>query len=150
MSEYTRFGFEEGLNHLVDNISESSERPFVASIHGIPNQGKSHLMRGALKSLESKEKQGIGTKVGSSIDSYLTGHFQRISDLDFVLIEDMPHTTEVMRYSLETFGKRPDKLIYIRRSLFDLPEWLEKDLENGEYDFIIENPSSVDKGDPRV
>ena len=105
MKSYT---FEEGLALVVKRIAESSERPYVATVHGFPNSGKSTFCKHALNALE---------RVGILCAMAYVRELHSLKDLWFqpkaYFLQDIPPHGPADRYVQENFDKLPNLRILI-------------------------------------
>jgi len=134
--------FNSGLDFLVSSIFIGLNRqvkPFVATIVGRPNSGKSELIK---KAKERLELFGIYGWVGCNGDSAqkMGGIFN--SNPSFAFIEDIGFYEISDRFSSETFGKIPDLRVYMTKPRIDICASDFDDIQSGKYRLVIENPNS--------
>ena len=128
--------FDEAAEYLIQTVLNVDNKPFIASIHGHPNQGKSLLMRICRETLYNKhEKVGITIMNGTPHTPKLFAYAK-----DYVLIEDSLFTIPTKKYCKSMFGKEPDITAFIAKNPARYsPE------SKAEYDLIIFNPEAAHK-----
>jgi len=131
--------FEEGLEFLVDSIRNSTSIPFIASIIGQPNTGKSELIKLVNQILNPA---GIfGWSAPTTLDRQA---FQYLSvpKPRYVLLEDVGGYIGSDNCARQLFNKNPDLRIFIFRYPLELSFGLR------DYNALIYNPNSQDKSNP--
>jgi len=127
--------FDNAVGYLVQAVIDTEDKPFIVSIHGHPNNGKTHLAKICRDVLYEQHGQiGIFVKTSDEISERFFRYVK-----DFILIEDTLGTTAVKKYCRNMFGKEPDITTLIAK----FPEYY-KDNHN-DYDLVIDNPDAKKK-----
>lgn len=133
--------FEQGLEYVVDEIVKSNERPFVLTVIGQPNSGKSELR---LQVKERLATLGIYGWSGMQGDSSERMGKYFVSNPQYVLIEDVTTYECSDRFSRELFARNPDLRVYMKRPEAGIPVNDFNDIHSGVYGFVIENPHATE------
>lgn len=133
--------FNAGLDNIIETILRATRKrttvkPYLVTLHGLPNSGKSTFGRRARDILyKFYGREGIVVMTDDENHSLIHRHAR-----DFLFIEDQPGVTSVMRYSQQLYNRSPDKYILLTTSL-DLPD-IPYDLLSSPYDLVIVNPEA--------
>lgn len=132
--------FEEGINTLVRKITEATQQqntPFIISIHGYPNAGKTELVKRMHEVMAKKGIPGISTKC-----DWPKKYIPHIDSPKYFLIEDLAEKFTSINYAQKLYKKTPDMSIFIARSYapkdFSIAV-LDEYTKEG-YDLFIVNP----------
>jgi len=144
MKNINIISFEEGIERLVKSGLKHKNKPFLAGIFGNPHSGKTELNKRVRDKLYELGKFGWIGMNRASLDRY-PGEKK---DIEYYLIEDIGMPICAERYAIKHFEKGLDLKIYMIQtfsleavSIFD-----RKNVIDGIYDFIIENPKASSKG----
>ena len=135
--------FQNGLEYVVNSVLRGDHKPIIVSVVGPPNSGKSELRLRSHRRLSSSGQHGWVGMRGDTLDRFP----KYDGELDYFIFEDVGGYTLGDSYSLENFGKTPNLRVYITKQfiLETLPSLMIKDIEEGIYELIIENPVAVNK-----
>jgi hypothetical protein len=126
--------FEEGINGILALQENSIIKPYVVSIHGHPNSGKSYASAELLK--RGWEKN---LRVGLSKARRVTPEYVR--DCDLLLLNDTDVFAVLVDSELEkALGRKPDLKVLINN-----PEMYNMEYYYGFYDMVINNEGSRQK-----
>jgi len=130
--------FEEGLEWTIERIRTASVKPYIISLHGYPNAGKSTFGRRCRDKLFQDDHLSGAVVMCGDRNVNLIYRYA----CDFLFIEDMPGIITVQNYAQELFGNYPDQYFLMTRSLqqSDLPFEV-----SGFYHRIIVNPAATIK-----
>ena len=131
------FSFEEGIEDVLQQIRTAERKPYITSLHGYPNTGKSRFARHCRDVLYQQDGLvGVTTMTDNQNHQFVRQYGQ-----DFVFLEDMPGVYGAQRYALALFGKRPDQSLLFLWTLSFTPA-THLDLIAQPYDGIIVNPKA--------
>lgn len=122
--------FKKGIEEIMNEIMSSREKPYIASINGRPNSGKTELRKILIENTHNKNKK-IWSGMGESRYPIYN------SDTDCCFIEDIDYWPSAWMFSKEYFGKEADIRVYLVISRNEITKTKHK-----EYDMIIINPEA--------
>lgn len=133
--------FNEGLDNIIETILTATRkrtaiRPYIVTLHGHPNSGKSTFGRKARDILYKwYGRQGAVVMRGDENHPFIYRHAQH-----FLFIEDQLGVVGVRSYCQQLYNRPPDKYLLLTRHL-NLPD-IPYDLLNSPYDLVIINPEA--------
>lgn len=130
--------FEESLEWTIEIIRTATRKPYIVSLHGYPNTGKSTFGRRCRDILyQNDHLSGAVVMSGDENHQFIYRHAR-----DFLILEDQPGIIGAQGYTRELFGYEPDQYFLLTRS----PHWNEFPFEvSGFYHRIIVNPAATIK-----
>ncbi|MBI2103106.1 hypothetical protein HYT55_04655 [Candidatus Woesearchaeota archaeon] len=132
------FTFEESLEWIITKIRTATRKPYIVSLHGYPNAGKSTFGWHCRDRLFKEHHLSGPTIMRGDTNHELIYRYA----LDFLFLEDQPGILSAQRYTQELFNRPPDQYFLLAHSLqhHELPIEL-----SGFYHRIIVNPAATIK-----
>lgn len=130
--------YNEGIEYIFDNINNNSKNttPYIVSIHGVPNSGKTHFRKEVFNKLN--QTTNLIGRMGM-VDDSLNKILARNDMSDYIILEEMIYVERAKMYAIETFGKPIDLKVYIAQKFdYNSPLWLKKYVSEN-HEICIEN-----------
>jgi hypothetical protein len=136
--------FKEGFDCIVNTVLRIGERekPVLVSFQGLPNSGKTYIMKKVLDELYQKHNSlGWMGVCGDTLERFL------VTDKpDYFLIESTSYPISANRYARKNFGRPIDLSVYISQNVSkNLNPYILSEISEKNYDIIIDNPDAKDK-----
>jgi hypothetical protein len=136
--------FETGLDSVVNAIVQGKNKPFVVTIVGLPNSGKSELRLRAKERLSVLGIYGWGGMAYNDLERIAQPKV--VTNPQFVFIEDVLFHEGSDQCSREFFGKDPDLRVYMFRRGTNIPREEVESMRLGLYNVVIENSCATERG----
>ena len=134
--------FDQGIQTVIKGILDSKEKPFVVSVTGFSNSGKTTFCKTVHNQLH--EVHGIRGWYGQmGADRFALGRWKVP---EYFLVEDQPPASrQLTKYTQQLLGKDPDMMVYIIPALVEHSHGLLEHDSAELYDVVIENVGAVSK-----